>query len=87
MIDLNPLDLLNIRQLSFLPPHFSKVEIDGTAVDLIRSWILSKLKGRYCIVKTPMIGDNGLKSLPVVGFEDEQELLVFILSCPHFRRN
>jgi hypothetical protein len=90
MFDLNPLNILNQRQLTTLPPHFSKVKIadevmlfDSKLVD----WINTKLKNRFCIVKHPSVNSNGqLKLATFVGFEDQKELTYFMLACPHFRR-
>lgn len=90
MFDLNPIDVLKQRELKTLPPHFSKIKIsDADMFDgKIESWILTKLKGRYCILRTPAIDNDGnLKSSTFVGFEDQKELTYFMLACPHLRRN
>ena len=90
MFNLNPLDVLNRRELKVLPPHFSKIKIsDGDLFDnKIKNWISTKLKGRYCIIKTPAIDPGGnLKSATFVAFEDQKELTYFMLACPHLRRN
>ena len=90
MFNLNPLDVLNRRELKVLPLHFSKIKIsEGDLFDnKIKNWIGTKLKGRYCIVRTPAIDSSGnLKSATFVGFEDQKELTYFMLACPHLRRN
>lgn len=89
MIDLNPLSVLKIRKLDFLPSHFSKVVIpesnlwDGN----VENWVATKLKGRYCITRNPMIDNDGkLKSTFVLGLEDQKEMTYFMLACPYQRR-
>ncbi len=90
MFNLNPLDVLNIREVKTLPPHFGKIKV--TEADLfdknIKHWIRTKLKGRFCIAKVPNIESSGnLKSSTFIGFEDHKELTYFMLACPHLRRN
>jgi hypothetical protein len=90
MFDINPIEVLNQRELSTLPPHFAKVKVaDADLFDnKIKNWIKAKLKGRYCIVKSPAIDSSGnLKSSTFAAFEDQKELTYFMLACPHLRRN
>jgi hypothetical protein len=90
MLDINPIDVLKQRELSTLPPHFTKVKIaDNDLFDnKVKNWIKAKLKGRYCIVKSPAIDSSGnLKSSTFAAFEDQKELTYFMLACPHLRRN
>lgn len=90
MFDINPIDVLKQRELSTLPPHFGKVKIAESDLfdNKIKNWIKVKLKGRYCIVKSPAIDSSGnLKSSTFAAFEDQKELTYFMLACPHLRRN
>jgi hypothetical protein len=88
----NYLDILNKRQLRYLPVHFISVKIEETSAwwdrkELV-SWVMSKTKGRFSIGKIPMLSnDDKLKSEVYIGFEDHKELTYFILACPFFRRN
>lgn len=86
MINLNPLDVLGIRELSFLPTHFVKARINDTSRKDIYNWIKNNLTGRFCIVRIPQITNNVVKSELVVAFEDHKELTYFVLACPFFRR-
>lgn len=90
MFDLNPLNILNQRQVSTLPPHFVKVKVADETVmydNELVNWINQRLKNRFCIVKVPSTNTNGqLKLSTFVGFEDQKELTYFMLACPHFRR-
>ena len=90
MIDLNPLDVLKIRELNSVPPHFSKVRISSNEnYDFkILDWIKSKLNGRYCITTYPSIdASNKFKTATFAGFEEQKELTYFMLACPYLRRN
>jgi hypothetical protein len=90
MFDLNPIDVLKQRKLKTLPPHFSQfklVDVDFLLGEF-EDWIGTKLKGRYCIVRSPNIDQDGrCKSSTFVAFEDQKELTYFMLACPHLRRN
>lgn len=89
MFDLNPIDVLNQRELKFLPVHFSKIKISDSDVfdNKMTNWIRSKLKGRFCIVRIPDISEDGkLRSSNFVAFEDQKELTYFVLACPYLRR-
>jgi hypothetical protein len=93
MIELNPLDVLGIRKIGFLPLHFSTIRardigLNTVFLDEIENWITDRLSGRYCIVNTPMIGHNDvLEDVTVLGFEEPKEITYFLLSCPFIRRN
>lgn len=92
MNEYNNLDLLKERQLSIVPIHFTKTSLGNMDpffnVDKILFWIRTKLKGRFSLVKTPMISTNDrVKSEFIVAFEDPKEMTFFILGCPYIRRN
>jgi hypothetical protein len=90
MIELNPLDVLNSRQLKTMPPHFSKTKIGNSerTDQNIVDWIKSKLTGRYCVVSYPSVNDeNRFHTSTFVGFEEQKELTYFMLACPYLRRN
>ena len=90
MLDLNPLDVLNVRKLNVMPLHFSKVKIsDSERYDWnIQDWISDKCSGRYCIVSYPAVdSDDKFRSSTFVGFEQQKELTYFVLACPYLRRN
>jgi hypothetical protein len=90
MLDLNPTDVLKIREVKSIPPHFSKIKIsDNEKFDHnLLDWIKTKLKGRYYIASFPAIDSNDrLKISAFVGFEEQKELTYFMLACPYLRRN
>lgn len=90
MFDLNPLEVLQKRSLSFIPPHFAKVKVTQNELGFggLESWVKTRLKGRYAIRDMPSIDKEGhLKTATFVAFEDQKELTYFMLACPHLRRN
>lgn len=88
MFDLNPLDVLHLRRLQTVAPHFSYTTINDSEIfDGVENWVENRLKGRYYICKKPALDrDGNLKSIFVLGFEDQKELTYFMLACPHLRR-
>jgi hypothetical protein len=90
IFDLNPLEVLNSRKLTTVPPHFSKMKISDTEYfEGIEDWVRVKLKGRYAIYKIPSYdqSSNNLKTSVHIAFEEPSELTYFILACPQLRRN
>lgn len=89
MIDLNPLDVLKKRKMNFLPAHFVTAKVPESSVwdRSLETWVQGKLKGRYCILKSPAIDETGkLKSVSILGLEDQKEMTFFMLACPYTRR-
>lgn len=91
MINVNPLNILKKRELSTMPPHFAKIKCGTEGIfdneHDMKNWILTKLHGRFAMVKLPAISaDSKIKSVRYVGFEDHKELTYFMLACPHIRR-
>ena len=83
-----PLGVLGMRQLSFIPEHFSKTTIyDQTALDIqnIDWWISYTLNSRYAI--RTLQPNNTIGSCAEIGFEDPKELLSFILGCPYLNKS
>lgn len=90
IVELNPIDVLKRRELKILPPHFLKIKLTDSIsyIDEVQCWVKSRLKGRYCIIQTPLVNASGkIQSTTVVAFEDQKELTYFVLACPHLRRN
>lgn len=89
IFDLNPLEVLKIRKMTTIPPHFSKTRIsDSEYFDGVEDWVKVRLKGRYAIYKAPCYDEDNkvLKTSLHIGFENHQELTYFMLACPHLRR-
>lgn len=82
--NVNPLSVLNVRKLNFIPEHFTSKSI-GYIHDIkfLNHWINTNLNSRYAIVKNHVIDSNNkIIENFIVGFEDPKEITVFNLACP-----
>ena len=79
---LNPLGILKTRQLTTLPPHFQKVEIDPRCSDKVTTWITLQLEGRYFVGKYTKNSASGVKLATYVAFENQIDTTFFIMACP-----
>lgn len=81
--EINPLNFLEFRKLSFIPKHFSKICVDQKS-DLkgIERWIEYNLNSRYSI-RTKQTLDQDKKTIQVleIGLEDPKEVLLLSLGC------
>ncbi len=81
--EINALNVLGFRKLSFIPKHFSCIKIEHK-VDLksLEHWIEYNLNSRYAI-KTNLSLDQNRKiiSITEIGLEDPKELTMLTLGC------
>lgn len=87
----NQLDLLNQRQINYLPPHFSIFRLDNKDQlfnkENILNWVRLKLQGRFSMLKSVSLdSDQKVKSTLTIGFENPSELTYFMIACPFLRR-
>lgn len=81
----NPLNVLGLRRLAHIPPHFakmttSKIDQFGT----IEHWIYTKLDSRFCLRKAYKVNEeNKIVEIIEIGVEDPKELSMLSLGCPH----
>lgn len=83
--EINPLGVLGLRKLSFIPEHFSKLSVDRSIdAKLLEHWISYNLNSRYAIKKRLTI-DQNKKMIEVIeiGIEDPRELTMLSLGCPY----
>lgn len=83
--ELNPLGVLNLRKLDWIPEHFTRVIIDHQFIDirLLEQWIEYNLNSRYGIRKIMSV-NSGKKLVDCleIGIEDSKEVSMLMLSCP-----
>lgn len=81
----NPLNVLGLRRLSHIPPHFAKMSTAKTdKLEQLNNWIYSRLDSRYCIRKAFVLDQNKkLVEVLEIGVEDPKELSMFTLGCTH----
>jgi hypothetical protein len=82
---INPLSVLGIRKLSFIPEHFSKLTIDkNLELRLIERWIEVNLNSRYSISHNLKVNnDKKIVHVVEIGLEDPKELTMLTLGCQH----
>lgn len=83
--NINPLNVLGIRKLNFIPKHFSSITISSDRdIEKIEEWVYANLNSRYCIKCVQFIDDkNKISSIYKFGVEEEKELTIFSLLCPY----
>jgi hypothetical protein len=85
----NPLNVLGVRRLSYMPKHFARMTInDELNSDRIDAWVYQNLDSRYTIVKSLKIDSNNkMIEIQELGVEDAKELTILSLSCPYLDKN
>ena len=83
----NPLNVLGLRRLTFIPENFAKISSKNIEnVDAIDQWIYHRLDSRYCIKRSYILDtDNKLAEVIEIGIEDPKELSMFTLGCPYIQ--
>jgi hypothetical protein len=83
--EVNPLSVLGLRKLNFIPDHFAKITVNKTIdTKLIDNWINYNLNSRYAVTKNLSI-DQNKKMIEVleIGLEDPKEITMLTLGCPY----
>ena len=85
----NPLNVLGVRRLSYMPKHFARMTInDQLNSDRIDAWVYQNLDSRYAIIKSLKIDSNNkMIEIQELGVEDAKELTILSLSCPYLDKN
>ena len=83
--EVNPLGVLGLRRLKFIPKHFTKISVDVTVdIKLLARWIGYNLNSRYAIKQGYSLdSDNRLTDVIEIGIEDPKEILMLTLGCPY----
>jgi hypothetical protein len=84
----NPLNVLGMRRLNHIPPHFASLTIKKNSnFDEIENWMYTNLDSRFCIKKGQSIDEqNKLIDIIEIGVEDPKELSMLLLGCPYFTK-
>jgi hypothetical protein len=87
--EVNPLGVLGIRKLSFIPKHFSSITVNKAAdIKLIDHWINYNLNSRYALKKSLSLDqDRKMVEVIEIGVEDPKEILMLSLGCPLLHDN
>lgn len=83
--EVNPLGILELRKLNFIPEHFSVISIDSYVdMKMLEYWITFNLNGRYALKKKYTVDQkNKMTEILEIGLEDPKELTLLTLGCPH----
>ena len=84
----NPLNVFDVRQCVFAPPHFEYMNIPMTynLEQSIVKWVDKNLKHRFYVGKNVSLDTkNKLTNVLTVGFEEPKEMSYFTLACPHLK--
>ncbi len=85
--EVNPLSVLGMRKLSFIPNHFTKMSVGMCDVRNLDHWINYNLNSRYAIRKTLSLDQNNKMVETVeVGVEDPREITMLTLGCPYVHK-
>ena len=87
--EINPLSLLKLRRLNFIPQHFKKIQVvNGIDIKLIDQWINYNLNSRYALKKTLTLDiNNKIVEVLEIGIEDSREITMLSLGCPYLHNN
>lgn len=80
---INPLNLLEVREVLDPPPHFEYIytSLRHYDIDKIKHWIYQNLSGRFYIGESLELDDNQLTIKTKIGFEEPKEASFFLLAC------
>jgi hypothetical protein len=83
-IKINPLNILDLREVDIPISLFSFITVDTHPKKIfeIRSWIYENLKHRFYIKEVMTVDStNQIVTKIRIGFEDAKEISFFLLSC------
>jgi hypothetical protein len=82
--EINPLELLGIRRLPFIPEHFTTIHVSKeTDIKLLTHWINYNLNSRYAVIDSMVNDNNKLVDTLEIGMEDPGEISMLTLGCPY----
>lgn len=82
----NPLSVLGMRKLNFVPEHFARFTIRDFRGDTknLDQWVNYNLNSRYAIKKTFVINEeNKMVEALEIALEDPIEISMLTLGCPY----
>lgn len=87
MCDINALDVLGIRQVTYLPEHYrcGYFSITYSAANRVREWISANTRGKYYVGEDIALRNGSLVNVFVIGFDTSREYTYFLMACPHIK--
>jgi len=84
----NPLNIHGLRQLEYLPPHFTPVFFDlYVSMRDIENWIWENLSGRFYFGDYHQVADGKVHIVKCAGFELPAESSYFSLMLNTFNQS
>lgn len=86
--EVNPLNVLGMRKLSFIPNHFTKILIENKIdTKAVSHWIEYNLNSRYAITVSQGLDSNRkVTQLTEIGLEDPKEITMLTLGCNYLHK-
>jgi hypothetical protein len=83
--EINPLSLLGLRRLEFIPEHFATMHVSQDVdIRLLDHWINYHLNSRYAFSHFTGVDDNNkIFNALKIGMEDPGEITMLTLGCPY----
>jgi len=87
--EVNALNALGFRKLSFIPNHFSRISINYKFdTKLVEHWIEYNLNSRYAVQTIHKLdGNKQITKVTEIGLEDPSELSMLTIGCQHLHKN
>ena len=81
----NPLGVLKLRRLTFIPLHFKRIVVkEPIDCKMLDQWINYNLNSRYAIQKSSALDQYKIVIKVVeIGIEDHKEVTMLTLACPY----
>lgn len=85
--EVNPLGVLGLRRVPFIPKHFSTILVPLLDTRNLEQWINYNLNSRYAIQRKAILDQhNKVVDMLEVGLEDPKDLTMFTLACPYLHK-
>lgn len=79
--EINPLNVMGLRELSHCPPHFTKVFFNCRIPDKkIKDWVYSNLQSRFWLGDLYRKENGKAEIFKCVAFEEPSESTIFLLN-------
>ena len=79
--EINPLNVMGLRELSHCPPHFTKVFFNCRVPDKrIKDWVYSNLQSRFWLGDLYRKENGKAEIFKCVAFEEPSESTIFLLN-------
>ena len=87
MVKVNPLNVLDCREVRDPPPyfHYHYLDLKFNIIHSLKEWIYTNLKYRFYISESLTLVDNQYTVKLKIGFEEPKELSFFLLACSHLK--